>query len=81
MASFCLLVGGCGQQRAFPEKVNVTVRPRDALDRLFEAGHQPELDAEHVEELVPKGLFLGSLAPRARPIMRELNSAVADFVS
>jgi hypothetical protein len=68
------------QQRAFPEQVNVAILPRDALDRLFKARHQPPLDAEHVEELVPEGLFLGSLAPRAGPIVRELNGAVADFV-
>src|ERR1035441_3073578 len=68
------------QQRAFPEQVNVTVLPRDALDRLLEAGHQPALDAEHVEELVPEGLFLGSLTPRAGPVMSELDGAVADFV-
>ena len=68
------------QQRGFPEQVNVAVLPRDALDWLLEAGHQPALDAEHVEELVPEGLFLGSLAPRAGPVMRELNGAVADFV-
>ena len=68
------------QQRAFPEQVNVAVLPGDALDRLFKAGHQPALDAEHVEELVPEGLFLGGLAPRAGPVMGELDGAVADFV-
>src|ERR1017187_3982189 len=36
------------QQRALPEQVNVTVLPRYALDRLFKAGHQPALDAEHI---------------------------------
>jgi len=44
------------------------------------ASDQPPLDAEHIEELVPEGLFLGSLAPCAGPIVRELNGAVADFV-
>jgi hypothetical protein len=38
------------------------------------------LEAEHVEELVPEGLFLGGLAPRAGPVMGELNGAVANFV-
>ena len=68
------------QQRAFPEQVNVAVLPRDALDRLLKAGHQPALDAEHIEELVPEGLFLRGLAPRAGPVVRKLNGAVADFV-
>ena len=65
---------------AFPEQVNVTVLPRDALDWLLEAGHQPALDAEHVEELVLEGLFLGSLAPRVGPVVGEPNGAVVDFV-
>jgi hypothetical protein len=66
--------------RCFPDQVNATVLPRDALDRLLKAGHQPALDAEDVEELVPEGLFLGDLAARAGPVMGELDGAVADFV-
>src|ERR1019366_133312 len=65
------------QQRAFPEQVNVAVLPRDALDWLLKAGHQPALDAQHIEELVPEGLFLGGLPQRAGPVMRELDGAVA----
>jgi len=41
------------QQRAFPEQANVVVLARDALDWLLKAGHQPPLDAEHIEEFVP----------------------------
>jgi hypothetical protein len=44
------------------------------------ADDQPPLDAEHIEELVSEGLFLSSLAPRAGPVVGELNGAVVDFV-
>jgi hypothetical protein len=38
-------------------------------------GHQPPRNAEHIEELVPEGLFLGGLAARAGPVVGELNGA------
>ena len=36
-------------------------------------------DAEDVKEFVPEGLFIGGLAFRAFPFVREFDGAVADF--
>jgi len=59
----------------------VAILAGDALDGLLKAGDEPALEAEDIEELIPEGLFLGGLAPRAGPVMGKLDGAVADFVS
>ena len=52
------------QQHAGPEKVDVAVIAGDFLYRLLERGHRAAADAEDLEKLVPKRLFLGSRCSR-----------------
>ena len=68
------------EQNARPEQVNVAELAGDFLDRFFKAGHDAAFDAEHLEELVPEGLFFGLLARGPGPIAGKLDRVMADFV-
>ena len=70
-----------GQHHPGPEHVDAAVpAAAEALRFLFEHRHPPALHAEHVEELVPETLRLGTLAGFVRPFPGERAGAILDFV-
>jgi len=77
-----VLAGGLvlGQPPARPEQVNEAPVAGELFDRFFEGGDGAAADAEDVEEVVPEGLALGSLARFALPFTAECDSAVPNLI-
>ena len=65
---------------ARPEEIDEAVVPCEFLYWRFERGDGLAGDAEHVEELVPEGLFLASFARGFGVLIGELDRTMSNFV-
>lgn len=62
------------------EEVDAARAASDVVDELFKVGIGAAMDAEDFKELVPEGLGVCVFLAGIRPLMREADGVLADFV-